>query len=41
MFAYENCMIIENELFSVYTNVHIVLYFSINDLNALNRMLTV
>ena len=26
---------------TVYTNVHIVLYFSIKDLNALNRMLTV
>ena len=38
MFAYENCMSIENELF-IY--VHIVLYFSIKDLNALNRMLTV
>ena len=26
---------------TVYTNVHIVLYFAIKDLNALNRMLTV
>ena len=31
-------MIIENELF---TNVRIVLYFAIKDLNALNGMLTV
>ena len=30
-------MIIENELF---TNVRIVLFFAIKDLNALNRMLT-
>ena len=35
MFAYENCMSIENE------NVHIVLYLAIKDLNALNRMLTI
>ena len=39
MFAYDNCMIIENELFI--TNVRIVLYFAIKDLNALNRMLPV
>ena len=39
MFAYENCMTIESEL--IFTNVHIVLYFAIKDLNALNRMLTV
>ena len=26
---------------TVYTNVHIVLYFAIEDLNALNRMLTI
>ena len=36
MFAYENCMTLESELF-----IHIVLYFAIKDLNALNRMLTV
>ena len=39
MFAYENCMSIENELFiQIY-----ILYciFAIKDLNVLNRMLTV
>ena len=39
MFANENCMSIENELFI--QNVHIVLYVSIKYLNAFNRMLTV
>ena len=39
MFAYENCISIENDMFI--QNVHIVLYFAIKDLNALNRMLTV
>ena len=38
MFAYENCMIIENELF---IQMYVLFYiFSIKDLNALNRMLT-
>ena len=39
MFAYNNCMIIENELF---IQMYVLYYiFSIKDLNALNRMLTV
>ena len=39
MFAYDNCMIIENELF---IQMYVVYYiFAIKDLNALNRMLTV
>ena len=39
MFAYENCMIIENELF---IQMYVLYYiFAITDLNALNRMLTV
>ena len=38
MFAYENCMSIENEPF---IQMYILLYFVIKDLNALNRMLTV
>ena len=39
MFAYDNCMIIENKLF---IQMYILYYiFSIKDLNALNRMLTV
>ena len=39
MFAYENCMIIENEPF---IQMYVLYYiFAIKDLNALNRMLTV
>ena len=39
MFACDNCMIIENELF---IQMYVLYYiFSIKDLNALNRMLTV
>ena len=39
MFAYDNCMIIENELF---IQMYVLYYiFAIKDLNALNRMLTV
>ena len=39
MFAYENCMIIENEMF---IQMYVLYYiFSIKDLNTLNRMLTV
>ena len=34
----KNCMSIENEFLY---NVHTILYFSMNDLNAINRMLTV
>ena len=38
MFAYDNCMIIENELF---IQMYVLYYiFAIKDLNALNRMLT-
>ena len=39
MFAYDNCMIIENELF---IQMYVLYYiFAIKDLNALNKMLTV
>ena len=39
MLAYENCIIIENELF---IQMYVLYYiFAIKDLNALNRMLTV
>ena len=39
MFAYDNCMIIENDLF---IQMYVLYYiFSIKDLNTLNRMLTV
>ena len=39
MFAYDNCMIIENELF---IQMYVLYYiFAIKDLNALNIMLTV
>ena len=39
MFAYDNCMIIENELF---IQMYVLYYIcAIKDLNALNRMLTV
>ena len=39
MFAYDNCMIIENELF---IQMYVLYYiFAIKDLNALNRMLIV
>ena len=38
MFAYENCMHIENELF---IQVHSLQYFSIKDFKALNRILTI
>ena len=39
MFAYDNCMIIENKMF---IQMYILYYiFSIKDLNAINRMLTV
>ena len=39
MFAYDNFMIIENELF---IQMYVLYYiFAIKDLNALNRMLTV
>ena len=39
MFAYDNCMIIEDELF---IQIYVLYYiFSIKDLNALNIMLTV
>ena len=39
MFAYDNCMIIENELF---IQMYVLYYiFAIKDLNALNRMLTI
>ena len=34
----KNCMSIENEFLY---NVHTILYFSMNDLNAINRLLTV
>ena len=39
MFAYENCMSIENELFIQMYIVYCI--FSIKDLNALNIMLTI
>ena len=39
MFSYDNCMIIENELF---IQTYVLYYiFAIKDLNDLNRMLTV
>ena len=39
MFAYENCMSIENYLFIQMYILYCI--FSIKDLNALNRMLTI
>ena len=39
MFAYENCMSIENELFIQMYILYCI--FSIKDLNGLNRILTV